>query len=73
MSEKLDVMSPANNGSSHCFFCSAVPPIASSSLLPESGAWLPKISDATVTRPRISCISASLIWPYPWPPSSRSR
>ena len=56
-------MSPRSNGSSHCFFCSSVPPMAMSSLLPESGAWLPNTFGATRQRPRISCMSASFTWP----------
>ena len=41
------MISPRSSGSSHCSFCSGVPPIAISSLLPESGAWLPKMFGAT--------------------------
>jgi hypothetical protein len=31
-------MSPASSGSSHCFFCSSVPNMCSTSMLPVSGA-----------------------------------
>jgi hypothetical protein len=41
--------------------------------LPESGAWLPNANGAIGVLPRISCISPSLTWPKPWPPSSGGR
>ena len=36
---KADRISPASSGSSHRFFCSSVPNMCSSSMLPVSGAW----------------------------------
>ena len=36
---------------------SGLAPIAMSSLLPESGAWLPNTFGAVVHRPRISCMT----------------
>ena len=62
--EYADRIVPSSNGSSHCFFCCALPPMAISSALPESGALLPKMLGAIVVeRPRISCINASLTCP----------
>ena len=63
VNEKDDVISPRKSGPSHCSFCSGVPPMAMSSLLPESGAWLPNTPGAALQRPRISCINASFTWP----------
>ena len=51
--------SPANSGSIQRFFCSSLPPMASSSALPESGALLPKMAGAIDDRPSISCINPS--------------
>ncbi len=63
--EKLDVRSPASSGQSQRSFCSSLAPTASSSPLPESGAWLPKTLGADGVRPRISCMSARRSWPIP--------
>ena len=71
--EKADFRSPASSGCSHCCFWSSVPAIARISELPESGAALPNTTGANGVVPRISCISPSLTWPKPWPPSSGSR
>src|SRR4051794_16713210 len=43
------------------------------SLLPESGAWLPKANGAIAEVPSTSCSRPSLTWPKPCPPSSGSR
>ena len=43
--EKHDSISPRTSGSSHCFFCSAVPYFTRIVWLPELGAWQPKIED----------------------------
>jgi hypothetical protein len=50
-----------------------VPASARISELPESGAWLPKTTGANGLLPRISCMSPSLTWPNPGPPSSGGR
>src|SRR6476660_7082723 len=71
--EKQLRSSPRRSGCIHRSCCSSEPPIASSSALPESGALLPKIPGAKRHRPRISCISPSLTWPNPPPPSSGGR
>ena len=39
-------ISPANNGSSHFFFCSGVPTRSSTSMLPVSGALQFMVSEA---------------------------
>ena len=71
--EKHDRISPASSGFIHRSFWKSFPPIASSSALPESGALLPKMGGANTDWPRISCMSPSLSWPKPPPPSSGSR
>ena len=71
--ENAERSSPASSGSPKSRFCSGVPAIAMISPLPESGAWLPNTVGAIAVVPRISCISASLTWPKPWPPSSGGR
>src|SRR4051794_39618892 len=71
--ENAECRSPASSGSSQRSFCSGVPASARISELPESGAWLPNANGAYGVVPRISCISPSLTWPKPCPPSSLSR
>ncbi len=44
--EKQLRSSPRSSGCIQRSFCSGLPPSASSSALPESGAWLPKIGGA---------------------------
>ena len=68
--ENAERRSPASSGCSQRSFCSGVPASARISLLPESGAWLPKALGANGEVPRISCIRPSLTWPKPCPPSS---
>ena len=71
--ENAERRSPASSGCSHCSFWSSVPARASTSELPESGAWLPKATGANGLEPRISCMSPSLTCPKPWPPRSGGR
>src|ERR1700693_6277469 len=71
--EKADRIFPSSRGCSQRFFCASVPKWARTSELPESGAWLPKTIGPHIEAPSISCISPSLTWPYPWPPSSGGR
>ena len=71
--ENAERRSPASSGSSHCSFWSGVPASARISALPESGALLPNTNGAYGDVPRISCISPSLTWPKPCPPSSGGR
>ena len=70
---KALVISPRRFGSSQRSFCSSVAPWASSSMFPLSGACTPKMVIDTIERPICSDISASFIWPKPWPPSFGSR
>ena len=58
--EKAERRSPASSGCSHCSFWSSVPASASTSELPESGAWLPNATGANGLEPRISCMQAEL-------------
>ena len=52
-------MVPSSSGSSHCFFCSSVPNIASTSMLPVSGAEQLNAAGASwMLRPVISAIGA---------------
>jgi hypothetical protein len=63
--EKPERISPASSGCSQRSFCSGEPKCASTSELPESGAWLPKTIGAQTEEPSTSCISPSLTWPKP--------
>ena len=58
--EKAERAWPSSSGRNQRCFCSSSAPMASSSALPESGAWLPKMPGAIGDRPRISCMRASL-------------
>src|SRR5215471_12903801 len=71
--ENPERIRPSRSGRSQRSFCSAVPNIASTSELPESGAWFPKICGAHVDMPSISCIRPSFTWPKPCPPRSGGR
>ena len=69
-----DRICPSSSGSSHCFFCSSVPNIASTSMLPVSGAA--QFSAAGAMWPLRPVISASgaywrLVSPAPWPPGRK--
>src|SRR5690625_1043200 len=65
--EKQERISPANNGFSHCSFCSSVPYTESTSMLPVSGAAQLKTSGAIGERPMISqkCAYSRLLSPAP--------
>ena len=52
--ENVERISPRSNGSSHCCFCSAVPYLSSTSMLPVSGAEQLNTSGAKCDRPMIS-------------------
>ena len=52
-------ISPRMFGQSQRSFCASLAPWASSSMLPLSGAWTPKIVIEIMQRPMISDISAS--------------
>ena len=71
--ENPDRSRPARRGWSHRSFCAGLPKLASTSELPESGAWLPNTVGAQGDMPSISCIRPSLTCPKPWPPSSGVR
>src|SRR5215207_7645676 len=71
--ENADRRSPASSGASQRSFCSSVPAMARTSLLPESVGWLPNALGASGELPRISCMSPRRTWPKPWPPSSGGR
>lgn len=71
-----DRISPASNGSSHCFFCSSVPNWASTSMFPVSGAaQFSAVGANCGERPRISAIGAycRLVSPAPYSASGRKR
>ena len=56
---KADRISPVSSGCSHRAFCSAVPNMCSTSMLPVSGAWQLIASGAiTGDHPEISAIGA---------------
>ena len=72
--ENAERRSPASSGCRQLLLLvRRVPASARISELPESGAWLPNTAGANGLEPRISCISPSLTWPKPWPPSSGGR
>ena len=72
---KHDLISPSRSGSSHCFFCSAVPNSAKISIFPVSGAEQLKTSDAKPTLPNISANGAysRLAKPNPFWLSGRKK
>ena len=63
VSAKALEISPRRLGQSQRSFWASVAPWASSSMLPLSGAWTPKIVIDIMQRPMISDISASLSCP----------
>ena len=64
-------ISPRRLGQSQRSFWASVAPWASSSMLPLSGAWTPKMVIDIMHRPMISDIRASFSWPKPLPPELR--
>ena len=63
--------SPASSGCSQRSFCSGVPASARISRVARVGRRRCRTRAArSALVPRISCISPSLTWPKPWPPSS---
>ena len=68
--EKAERISPAISGSSHCAFCSGVPYIDRTSMLPVSGAEQLNTSEAHSTRPISSASGAysRLVRPAPCEP-----
>ena len=71
VSAKALEISPRRLGHSHRSFCASVAPCASSSMLPLSGAWTPKMVMENMQRPMISDMSANLSWPKSTAPQLR--
>ncbi len=61
--ENAERIWPSRSGWSQRFFCASVPKWASTSELPESGAWLPKTIGAHTVAPSISCMRPSFTCP----------